>query len=151
MRSVEDIEMPARLVDANGWNAHAMKCKFCGCAILAAGTATLAPGMAMVLPPMPRTRAAAPSTGSTESGEQVLGVWRVPDKYSFDNVGVSKSAGDAEAVSGESGSQTLRLLVCADCDLGPFGWFTDAADRGDKLGDGVDFFVATDRVRYVLG
>ena len=76
----------------------------------------------------------------------MVGFWRVVDKYTFDNLGVSKAAGE---VTGESGGQTLRFLMCADCDLGPFGWFTDASDRGEKLGEGVDFFVAIDRVRYV--
>ena len=118
-----------------------------GCAILPAGKVTLVPEMTLTMPLMPKTRSAS-STGSAEGGtaEEVVGFWRVGDKYEFDNLGVSKAAGD---VSGEGGGeQTLRFLMCADCDLGPFGWFADASDRGDKLGEGVDFFVATERVRY---
>ena len=84
-----------------------------------------------VLPPMPRARdAPAPA-------DEVVGCWRAGDKYDFDNLGVSKSADE----------HGLRYLICAGCDMGPFGWFADER-QNDKVGEQVDFFVAVSRVRY---
>lgn len=41
--------------------------------------------------------------------------WMVADKYGFENVGFSNT------VSG------LKYLTCADCEIGPIGWFDPAS------------------------
>lgn len=40
--------------------------------------------------------------------------WMVPDMYMFDNIGFSKPI--------ESG---IKYLICADCEIGPIGWYDD--------------------------
>ena len=51
-------------------------------------------------------------------------------------------------VSKSPSADGLRYLICAGCDLGPFGWFYDA--RADEtLGEKVPFYVAVGRVRYI--
>ncbi|XP_050546899.1 guanine nucleotide exchange factor MSS4 homolog [Daktulosphaira vitifoliae] len=40
--------------------------------------------------------------------------WLVPDMYMFENIGFSKLV--------ESG---FKYLICADCEIGPIGWYDD--------------------------
>jgi hypothetical protein len=128
----EEEAAPAVLVDADGNNAHTIQCRFCGGAILPRGKAAFVPDLTAALPPMPRPRDA-----PAAPADEVAGCWRAGDKYDFDNLGVSKSADE----------RGLRYLVCAGCDMGPFGWFADER-QGDTVGEKVDFFVAVSRVRY---
>jgi len=123
--------LPATLTDADGRNAYAIACRFCGTAILPKGKVVLEPERTAELPPMPRRAADAPPA-------EAPGCWRAADKYDFENMGVSKSPS----------ADGLRYLICAGCDLGPFGWFYDA--RADEtLGEKVPFYVAVGRVRYI--
>jgi hypothetical protein len=123
--------LPATLIDADGRNAYAIACRFCGTAILPKGKVVLEPERTAELPPMPRRAADAPPA-------EAPGCWRAADKYDFENMGVSKSPS----------ADGLRYLICAGCDLGPFGWFYDA--RADEtLGEKVPFYVAVGRVRYI--
>jgi hypothetical protein len=133
-----EVVIPATLVDKSGANAHALRCQFCGCCILSAGKVSHLPTMAFTMPPMPRVRSAvAPGTISSAPAEEVVGFWRARDKFDFDNVTVTKAAAEGG----------FRFLSCAECELGPFGFFSD--DKvGDELGVAVDFFVAAGRVRY---
>jgi hypothetical protein len=133
---MDEVMLPAILTDDLGANAHAIKCKFCACSILPVGKVTYRAEMRFAMPPMPRGVSQA-GTISGAPAEDMIGFWRAGDKFDFENVTVTK-------VAGEGG---FRFLSCAECELGPFGWFTDEK-VGDQLGEDVDFFVAADRVRY---
>ena len=129
---LEDVPaLPATLTDADGRNAYAIACRFCGTAILPkqGGARTRADRRAAADAAPRRRRAAGGGAGFG---------WRAADKYDFENMGVSKSPS----------ADGLRYLICAGCDLGPFGWFYDA--RADEtLGEKVPFYVAVGRVRYI--
>lgn len=141
LATVEEVAVPEKLTDAAGRNAHPIACKYCGCAVLPAGKAELMPDVKLALPAMPRAKGDAAPTGDADTPAKDVGFWRARDKMDFDNVGVTKAAGEA------AGGGTVRFLICAACDLGPFGRFTDSKE-GDELGTSVDFFVAVRRVRY---
>jgi len=138
LEQVAEASVPAVLLNAEGTNAQAMRCRFCGCAILPAARVTLEPELKLSLPPLPRARSSAEAGEGSRGPEEVTGFWRARDKFDFDNVAVTKPAGEGG----------LRFLVCAECDAGPYGWFIDET-VGETLGNGVDFYVAVDRVQYV--
>lgn len=46
--------------------------------------------------------------------ELLTDYWMVPDMFMFDNIGFSKTV--------ELG---LKYLICADCEIGPIGWYDD--------------------------
>ena len=48
--------------------------------------------------------------------------WRVNDVFDFDNVGVSREV----VVNGK----TVKYLTCADCEIGPIGWYW-AENKGE--------------------
>ena len=55
------------------------------------------------------------SDGSGEATDldRIGQFYRVEDMFDFDNVGFSKSVGD------------VKFLICADCEIGPIGYFKD--------------------------
>lgn len=59
--------------------------------------------------------------------DKVSDYWKVNDMYTFQNVGFSKNVG------------TNKFLICAECDMGPIGWF----DSSTK-----ECFVALSRVKH---
>ena len=128
-----DAPMPETLVDGDGRNAHAIACRYCGCSILPRGKVVFVPECTVALPPMP----GAPREPVNGDDAEPPGCWRAGDKYDFDNLGVSRAAGEGG----------LRYLICAECDLGPFGWFADTR-QDDTIGQQVDFYVAVGRVKY---
>ncbi|KAL5483515.1 hypothetical protein ACEPAI_8747 [Sanghuangporus weigelae] len=92
----------------------------CGCIILKAGVGTLVekelPEIEPAKPPPPGLLAPLPTVGSSVS------CWLVqPNPMVFENIGFSRSVDRGIGTQGPAG-QTLKLLSCADCDLGPLGW-----------------------------
>lgn len=53
--------------------------------------------------------------------------WEVADKFSFENIGFSNT------VSG------MKYLTCADCEIGPIGWFDPASQQS---------YVCVSRIKY---
>lgn len=69
----------------------------------------------------------------SETVETIEKHWLVPDRFLFENVGVTKP------IEG-TGNMPFRYLCCASCDKGPIGIvFTD---------DFNSFYIAHDRVTY---
>lgn len=60
--------------------------------------------------------------------EMLSDYWMVPDIYMFDNIGFSKTV--------DSG---LKYLICADCEIGPIGWYDDSNKQS---------YVALSRVKH---
>ncbi|XP_060833603.1 guanine nucleotide exchange factor MSS4 homolog [Rhopalosiphum padi] len=60
--------------------------------------------------------------------ELLTDYWMVPDMYIFDNIGFSKTV--------ESG---IKYLICADCEIGPIGWYDDNTKQS---------YVALSRVKH---
>ena len=61
----------------------------------------------------------------------------------FENIGFSKTMPTYQS-SGEpsDGPQPIKLLTCAECDLGPLGW----VEEGPR---GMVYWLAVDRVGYM--
>uniref|UniRef100_A0A7S0LSU6 Mss4-like protein n=1 Tax=Coccolithus braarudii TaxID=221442 RepID=A0A7S0LSU6_9EUKA len=114
------------LLDADGINAFAMQCRFCGCSVLPKGKVKFVDTQ-VDLPPLPSKDKKAASIGGGVPMESVSGFWHVKDKFDFDNMGVTRPI--------EGG---LRYIICAECDIGPIGWFRDETSM----------HVALERVRY---
>ncbi|GLH04821.1 hypothetical protein R5R35_010141 [Gryllus longicercus] len=94
----------------DGKNRHLVKCQRCPSKILN-------PGMAVykqVEFPLPYMKKKSDASNSTEE-EVVKDYWVVDDMYHFENVGFSNT------ISG------IKYLACADCEVGPIGWFDIAA------------------------
>lgn len=60
--------------------------------------------------------------------EQLTHFWQVKDMYTFENIGFSNTVGN------------IKYLACADCEVGPIGYF----DTDSKIS-----FVALARVKHV--
>ncbi|KAJ7480084.1 Mss4-like protein, partial [Mycena galericulata] len=104
----------------------------CGSVILRAGVGTLVERSSVQMEPAERTPAhLAPMPAPPAPAPW----WRVaPSPMEFENIGFSKPVGGAS----EGGAQ-MKLLACAECDLGPVGW--------SEVG-GAEFWVACSRVGY---
>lgn len=96
----------------DGKNRHLVKCQRCPSKILN-------PGMGVykqVEFPLPHMKQNTDKSDITSVEEEVIkDYWVVEDMYSFENVGFSNS------VAG------VKYLSCADCEVGPIGWFDIAA------------------------
>ena len=60
----------------------------------------------------------------------------------FENIGFSKTL-PTDGSSGEQsgGPQPIKLLTCAECDLGPLGWVEEGSS-------GMTYWLVADRVGY---
>lgn len=67
--------------------------------------------------------------GTDPSGDTLSKFWLVEDMFHFENVGFSKTV-----------DQTVKYLICADCERGPIGWH-DISNRKE-------YFVSAERVKY---
>ena len=67
--------------------------------------------------------------GTEPAGDTLTQFWLVEDMFHFENVGFSKTV-----------DQTLKYLICADCEIGPIGWHS--------LSNTKEYFIATERVNY---
>lgn len=61
-------------------------------------------------------------------GEDLKAFWLVKDMYTFDNVGFSNTV------------DSIKYLICADCEIGPIGWH--------NITDKKSFYIAVERVRH---
>ncbi|KAJ7674453.1 Mss4-like protein [Mycena rosella] len=104
----------------------------CGSIILRAGVAKLLERPSIQMEPADRTPAALlPLPQPPASTEW----WLVtPSPMEFENIGFSKPVAPLS-----SGDKQLKLLLCAQCDLGPLGW---------SEVDGTEFWLACSRVGY---
>ncbi|CAG2065157.1 unnamed protein product, partial [Timema podura] len=94
----------------DGKNKRQVRCQRCPSTILSPGTAVYK----QVEFPLPHMKKdSSPMKGSEE--ELIKDYWLVEDMYSFENVGFSHSVGG------------VKYLACADCEVGPIGWFDTAA------------------------
>lgn len=61
--------------------------------------------------------------------------WLVDDMYKFEQIGYTKEVDkkSAQINQDQVTSDTLRYLVCAECNLGPLGWF-DTTTKESYLG-----------------
>ncbi|KAH8103311.1 acyl-CoA N-acyltransferase [Cristinia sonorae] len=65
--------------------------------------------------------------------------WKVtPNAMVFENIGFSRSVGSQVPIPNGS-SKGIKLLLCAECDLGPLGWCEEG---------GSEFWLAASRVGY---
>lgn len=76
---------------------------------------------------MRKKRDANPENPSESDIETLNHFWLVPDMYMFENVGFSHTVGN------------VKYLTCADCEVGPIGWY----DQDTK-----NCHVALNRVKY---
>ncbi|KIP11303.1 hypothetical protein PHLGIDRAFT_141530 [Phlebiopsis gigantea 11061_1 CR5-6] len=102
----------------------------CGSVILKNGVATLVERESLQLEPAGSNGTLAPLPDPPST----LQWWRVtPNAMAFENIGFSKT------VLRESDSKRLKLLSCAECDLGPLGWCEEG---------GSEFWLPSTRVGY---
>ncbi|XP_075228963.1 ess-2 splicing factor homolog isoform X2 [Lycorma delicatula] len=109
------------LLKEDGTNKKAIFCIHCPSLILNAGDGVYI-NTEFTLPHMMR-----PKSVETVLEEKVSDYWKVNDMYTFQNVGFSKNVG------------ANKFLTCAECDMGPIGWF----DSSTK-----ECFVALSRVKH---
>ncbi|KAJ7037476.1 Mss4-like protein [Mycena alexandri] len=103
----------------------------CGSLILRTGVAKLIEKPSVQMEPADRTPALLPPMPEPPA---VANWWLVtPSPMEFENIGFSKP------LSSEPGAAQMKLLVCAECELGPVGW--------SEVG-GTEFWLACSRVGY---
>lgn len=61
----------------------------------------------------------------------------------FENIGFSKTLPTDGSPGGPpDGAQPVKLLICAECDLGPLGWVEEGPS-------GMTYWLIADRVGYM--
>lgn len=104
----------------------------CGSIILKSGVASVVERESVQLEPAGISHPALPSLPAPPA---LMHWWRVaPNAMAFENIGFSRGI-----ASDSSPGESMKLLICAECDLGPLGWC--------KAG-GSEFFLACNRVGY---
>ncbi|KAJ7451156.1 Mss4-like protein [Mycena latifolia] len=129
---ITDVSTP----DANVlYNKYDLLCPRpeCGSIILRTGVAKLLERPSIQMEPADRTPAALIPLPQPPAPT----VWWLvtPSPMEFENIGFSKPVAP---LTGE-GDKQLKLLLCAQCDLGPLGW---------SEVDGTEFWLACSRVGY---
>ncbi|KAF8530060.1 acyl-CoA N-acyltransferase [Hysterangium stoloniferum] len=125
------------LVTSSGENALDIICPRpkCGSLILKAGVATLKRGPAIELEPSGR-EPPAPLTPLPSSSTDIDWWLITPSPMAFENIGFSRAIPNPST----SGAMTpLKLLACAECDLGALGWSKEG---------GNEFWLVASRVGY---
>lgn len=119
----EDKETPdlESLIE-NGKNKKSAYCAHCPSKILSAGIGQYE----QIKFPLPYIRKRAEKEDGSEE-EELSDYWVINDMYQFENIGYSNT------VNGK------KYLTCADCELGPLGWF----DQETKVS-----YLAVYRVKY---
>ncbi|KZT70613.1 Mss4-like protein [Daedalea quercina L-15889] len=118
-------------------NKHDLLCprSGCGSVILKSGIAALVERMSMVLEPPEHTAATLLPPLPVPPG--TMNWWFItPNAMAFENIGFSKGVISEGTLST---GKRLKLLSCADCDLGPLGWCEEG---------GSEFWLACSRVSY---
>lgn len=108
------------LKDDVGKNLNSIKCPRCDSIILQTGKGIWTE-KTVELP-----KATLPKAGDSDK-ELHKYFWRVGDKFDFENCGFTNQLGD------------LKYLTCADCEIGPVGYFEIASGTS---------YLAVDLVRY---
>lgn len=102
----------------------------CGSIILKNGVASQVERESLQLEPVSSQSALEPLPAPPAT----LKWWRItPNAMAFENIGFSKT------ILRESDGKKLKLLSCAECDLGPLGWCEEG---------GSEFWLASTRVGY---
>ncbi|KZT03612.1 acyl-CoA N-acyltransferase [Laetiporus sulphureus 93-53] len=113
----------------------------CGSIILKKGVASLVERASVQLE-SPESAAHSP-LASLPPPPETMNWWLVrPNAMAFENVGFSKAVVDEACPAADSAAASgkrLKLLSCADCDIGPLGWCEDG---------GSEFWLACSRVTY---
>ncbi|KAK7691549.1 hypothetical protein QCA50_004948 [Cerrena zonata] len=105
----------------------------CGSIILKNGVATLVEHQSIQLEPPSQTNPFLEPLPTPPASAQW---WKVtPSAMTFENIGFSRAVEGQVSPAGK----TLKLLLCAECDLGPLGW----CEQG-----GTEFWLASNRVSY---
>jgi len=137
----------SELADGRGLNKLRLYCPRVGCrsVILLANTATLVERPSVMidnpqnLPPQDLLPYLSPSPES-------ISVWKIgppANPMVFENVGFSKTLpADGPLSEPPDGSRPVKLLTCAECDLGPLGWVEEG------LG-GTTYWMVANRVGYM--
>ncbi|KAL5521087.1 hypothetical protein ACEPAG_9009 [Sanghuangporus baumii] len=117
--AVDDVSKDSGGVKANKYEILCPR-PGCGSVILKAGVGTLVekdlPEIEPAKQPPAGLLVPLPPAGSSVS------CWLVqPNPMVFENIGFSRAVNRGTGTQGPAG-QTLKLLSCADCDLGPLGW-----------------------------
>ncbi|KAJ7451173.1 Mss4-like protein [Mycena latifolia] len=126
---VTDVSMPESEFLSNKYDLLCPR-PACGSIILRTGVAKLVEKPSVQMEPADRTPALLPALPEPPA----LAAWWLvtPSPMEFENIGFSKP------LSSDAGGQ-MKLLVCAECDLGPVGW--------SEVG-GTEFWLACSRVGY---
>ncbi|KIJ47910.1 hypothetical protein M422DRAFT_248496 [Sphaerobolus stellatus SS14] len=126
----------SELVSAEGENAFDILCPRSGCGsiILKAGAGKLRKGPSFELEPTDRTPPA--PLERLPSPPTEISWWLVtPSPMAFENIGFSRPINSSTGPS----EPKIKLLACAECDLGAFGWSKEG---------GTEFWLAASRVGY---
>ncbi|XP_076470090.1 guanine nucleotide exchange factor MSS4-like [Babylonia areolata] len=106
----------------NGKNKTKIYCQRCSSLVLSPSNAEMVE-KEFFLPHMYKKNQAKPS-----NGEDLKAFWLVTDMYTFDNVGFTNTV------------DSIKYLICADCEIGPIGWH----DVSDKRA----YYIAVERVKH---
>ncbi|KAG5675841.1 hypothetical protein PVAND_005711 [Polypedilum vanderplanki] len=104
-------------------NRNKIRCQYCNCLILNSASAHYT-DIVFSLPLVHQKRSKSIDDLDTEEFNQY---WMIEDMYTFENIGFSNTVGD------------YKYLICADCEMGPFGYH----DLKDKK-----CYLALKRVKY---
>ncbi|KAJ7771917.1 Mss4-like protein [Mycena maculata] len=127
---VTDVSMPEADFLLNKWD---LLCPRCGSLILRTGVGKLVEKPSVQMEPATRSPTLIALLPSLPEPPALVSWWLVaPSPMEFENIGFSKS------LSSGDGAQ-MKLLICAECDLGPLGW--------SEVG-GSEFWLACSRVGY---
>ncbi|KAH7911764.1 acyl-CoA N-acyltransferase [Hygrophoropsis aurantiaca] len=108
----------------------------CGSIILKSGVGKLVERVSLELDPPNQPLNLLPALPSPPDTAQW---WLVtPSPMAFENIGFTRPVQSANRSN--ASVKKLKLLICAECDLGPLGWSEE---------DGSEFWLACDRVGYV--
>ncbi|XP_033113337.1 guanine nucleotide exchange factor MSS4-like [Anneissia japonica] len=108
---------------ADNKNSKTLKCLRCGSTILRPDNATYQK-KEIFLPHMKKKKANQAAT----DGETLSDQWRIEGMYTFENVGFTNAVNN------------IKYLICADCEVGPIGWYDQS--------DANNFYVAMERVQH---
>ncbi|KAF5389961.1 hypothetical protein D9757_003562 [Collybiopsis confluens] len=128
------------LIEADGaetFNKHDLLCPREGCAsiILKKGVGKLKEGQSIQIEP--QDIPAHPLLPALPSSSESTQWWLItPSPMQFENIGFSRPV---QSLSLSPSGNKLKLLACAECDLGPLGW----SEEG-----GSEFWLACSRIGY---
>lgn len=66
--------------------------------------------------------------GTEPTGDNLTNFWLIQNMLDFENLGFSKTV------------ESIKFLICADCEIGPLGWHNLQAPN--------EFYISCERVKY---